>query len=630
VGTESLHKHGDPLHHRDIFPFLWEQYKPDTAYVGFFLGYDFTMWLRSLTDERARRLLSAAGKASRARINSGQNTTPFPVFVDNWELDLLGMKRFKLRAAGAKHWMYINDVGAFFQTSFLNAIDPLKWSSPIVTQETYDIIEAGKNRRDTAAFDNDMIRYNVAECVTLAQLMDRLNCGFVEAEIRLHRDQWYGPGQAAQQWMSKVQTPTGNQIRDSVPELARDAARASYYGGWFEIFRHGTIKGTTFEYDINSAYPYITSRLPCLLHGEWTDGKGDPPDGRFILVHADVRGSDPVCGTMPHRTANGSRVLRPYRTRGWYWKHEIDAGIAAGIIDELSIDEWVRYTACDCPSPLRGVETLYDRRLEVGKATPQGIAYKLMYNSMYGKLAQSIGSPRFSNPIWASLITSGCRMMILNAIATHPQRTQALVMVATDGVYFSTPHPSLPLDAKRLGAWDVSVKQDLTVFMPGIYWDQDTRSAIAEQKSIKFKSRGVNARVLAPFLASIDAAFTTWIPIRNDENIIVNWPQCDITLPFLIVSPNQALAWNRWGDCGMVVRDVPRLLSSNPRSKRSDAVTYENDGTGFRTIPHAMGAALDSTPYKGLFGEEIREQISKEFITPEGDLNSLIMEVLRK
>ena len=47
---------------------------------------------------------------------------------------------------------------------------------------------------------------------------------------------------------------------------AMEAARMTYYGGWFETFVNGVIPGTSYAYDINSAYPYAISTLPCLLH----------------------------------------------------------------------------------------------------------------------------------------------------------------------------------------------------------------------------------------------------------------------------------------------------------------------------------------------------------------------------
>src|SRR6185312_6510244 len=64
-----------------------------------------------------------------------------------------------------------------------------------------------------------------------------------------------------------------SQAEQSARTPLLDAARSSYYGGWFEIFAHGHIPEVTWEYDINSAYPAIISRLPCLSHGRWEYGR---------------------------------------------------------------------------------------------------------------------------------------------------------------------------------------------------------------------------------------------------------------------------------------------------------------------------------------------------------------------
>src|SRR5690349_8431198 len=100
--------------------------------------------------------------------------------------------------------------------------------------------------------------------------MTKLNEGFVEDGVRLRKDKWFGPGQAAQEWMKLIGVPTGEEVREAVPQWARDAARKTYYGGWFEIFHHGPVPGTSYGYDINSAYPAVIANLPCLLHGRWT------------------------------------------------------------------------------------------------------------------------------------------------------------------------------------------------------------------------------------------------------------------------------------------------------------------------------------------------------------------------
>ena len=315
-----------------ICEFLYSQYleSPGSAFVGFFLGYDFTQWFKTLPENRARILLTPAGIKSRER-RIKRNLPPFPVEYSGWEFDILGMKRFKLRPASGGTWMYICDAGSFFQASLLSTIDPEKWSEPVVTPQEYAEIEEGKSHRDSASLDDNTRRYNLLENVILARLMGRLNQGFVQAGIRLKKNQWFGPGQAAQQWMSGTELPAfdtvqrlrtvqlvsrnGDRRGHEVPgmpettgsgiqsESPLELGRKAYYGGWFEIFAHGHVPGTSWEYDINSAYPFIASRLPCLLHGSgnWCGIPGDLEAGSCRIVWARVAGSNPRLGAMSHR-----------------------------------------------------------------------------------------------------------------------------------------------------------------------------------------------------------------------------------------------------------------------------------------------------------------------------------------
>src|SRR5262249_37945216 len=152
-----------------------------------------------------------------------------------------------------------------------------------------------------------------------------------------------------------------------VPAYFLDAAQRSYFGGWFEIMAHGIILGTTYEYDINSAYPHVISSLPCLLHGKYSKGrypadrtpcerrKRPPlPDGAIRLVRGEVTGDDRYIGAMLHRTAD-LRICRPHQTAGWFWQHELDAAMTAGVVKTVEYREWATYEPCDCPPPVRRI-----------------------------------------------------------------------------------------------------------------------------------------------------------------------------------------------------------------------------------------------------------------------------------
>lgn len=630
VGTYEplFNEDGSHLHWTQVFEYLYECFEKDTsaAYVGFFLGYDFTQWLKTIPKSRAESLLTSKGIAARARKNSGKNRRPFPVHVgedDNpwlWEIDTLAMKRFSLRPGtglppgkvkNSKRAMVICDTGAFFQKKFIDVI--ASHVGGLITQEEFNTILEGKTRRSVARLDDDMKRYNALENSVLSRVMGQLNEGFSGVGIKLRSDQWFGPGQAAQRWLNNIGAPTSQDVYEVIPEYAAETAQKTYYGGWFEIFRHGIIPGETYEYDINSAYPYAIANLPCLLHGDWnvctspSDAILQP--GILRMVHTSVTGTNLRIGTLPHRTPKAA-IMRPHQTRGWYWEHEVIAAMAAGLIDTIEVDEYVEYVPCDCPKPFRSIAELYKKRLEVGKNTPSGMAYKLVYNSSYGKMAQSVGKPKFANSVYASLITAACRTMILEAIATHPGGTDDVLMVATDGVYFRNPHPGLELDKERLGAWDESVKENMCLFMPGVYWDDKSRKALREGKEVRVKSRGVSARDLSLCIAAIDDQFKNMVDGSD-------WPSIEIGINFNMTSAKLALARGKWHTAGDVIFDGIKKIDANPKSKRDPRV-YMEDGI-LTTKPYPMGETLDTTPYDRTFARPESEDDGWE-LTPDGSV----------
>lgn len=654
VGEEALHRNGAALTHVEIFEFLWEQFQEhqNAVFVGFFLGYDFAQWFKSMPANVGWSLLAKDGIARRQPRADSPQIFPWPVRYGGWEFDILGMKRFKLRPhipweqrpekivnhkdgtmSVVKYhphsWMYICDSGSFFQTSLMTVINPKNWATPIVSDEEYAILERGKLDRDTAQFSPEMIEYNRIENVVLARIMADLNAGFVSDGIRLKKKQWFGPGQAAQEWMKLIGVPTGEEVREVVPRWARDAARESYYGGWFEIRGHGYIPGTTYGYDINSAYPHIIASLPCLLHGVWTTGVGKPPPlahGSMRLVDATVEGDKrklPPFGPAPHRTATGT-ILRPLKTTGWYWWHEMQASKRAGFLHKMTVHNWVDYKPCKCAPPLAAISEMYEGRLRVGKNTSSGKAKKLVYNSAYGKMAQSVGQPRFSNPIYASLITAGCRTMILDAIATHPGKGKAVVMVATDAVYFDSPHPTLDLDEERLGAWGEEPHENITLLMPGLYWDESSRERFAAGKDVKLKSRGIAGRDLAAFMTTIDSEFQK----KKDMRMWDYWPKFEIPVQFGMVGAKLAASQDRWHDCG-VINTTPRKMDSQPYSKRAGEVLGE--GRYIYSVPYAEAAENRSVPYERAFGEDVAADEAQELralLTPDGSLESDLAQIV--
>lgn len=666
VGEEQI-ENVQGLHWKDVFSFLYSVHERagknarNNAYVGFFLGYDFTQIFKTLPEERARMLLTKEGREKRAHksrdggrlVKGRQGMPPHPVECDGWQFDMLGMKRLRLRpkdclcevasckCPNKRPWMYVCDVGSFFQSSFLKVIDPKGWAegTEIVSSEEWALIKAGKEKRSTAVLDEEMRMYNRLENVVLSRVMGTLNDGFHGIGINLSPSKWFGPGQAAQTWLKNEGVPTREDLASILPLRMVEAARASYYGGWFEIMMHGIIPGDTYEYDINSAYPSIIADLPCLVHGSYSHGEGLPPstDGQtraITLVYGNLESptnkyswkwKEQHIGAMLHRERGN--ISRPMVTEGWFWWHELKAAERAKLIKRLDnkgtqqIVKWVRYDPCDCLPPMRNIAGLYEKRLEVGKTSPLGKAAKLVYNSGYGKFAQSEGlNPIFGNAIYASLITSGCRTMILDAIGSHPDGRAGVAMVATDAIYFLRPHPTLQC-SEKLGEWDYQRKTNLTLFKPGVYWDDATRKRIRDGENPNFKARGFKASDFINALERVDNEFKSWdtIPDKVMEDINRNdlsawgfktkwkWPAVEFTPTFVMVTALQALQRGKWDQAGTVMG----LADAKPVTQDSDPFTkrmrVRRDSFEGRQVYRSMPIDYKhgpSEPYNKHFGME--------------------------
>lgn len=222
--------------------------------------------------------------------------------------------------------------------------------------------------------------------------------------------------------------------------------------------------------------------------------------------------------------------------------------------------------------------------------------------------------------------------MILDAIGSHPDGMDAVVMVATDGVYFKSPHPSLDVDGERLGAWDHTVKENLSLFMPGVYWDDKTRAKVKKGEAPELKSRGIAARDLADMIEHIDREWAEWQ--MGDEP-----PVIEIPVRFNMVTATQALARGKWETCGQVtslenwrvpyVYPTPRVISASPHNKREGMMF--NEAKGFNdSMPYVEPVGgVESTPYAQTFGmEEIDYNEDYSWETPDGSINAALAEAL--
>ena len=171
-----------------------------------------------------------------------------------------------------------------------------------------------------------------------------------------------------------------------------ELCRQGYYGGRCEVFRYGT-GHNLYQYDVHSMYPHAitTTELP---DPESLYFFGAVKRESFILeregiTSCRVRAPRMHVPILPVRI-NGRLVFPTGEFDGVWCHNELRHALDHGY-DVLSID-WQLCTSDTC-NPLRGyVHDLYDRKVEAQRSgNPSFFIYKLLLNSIYGKLGQKSG-----------------------------------------------------------------------------------------------------------------------------------------------------------------------------------------------------------------------------------------------
>jgi len=308
------------------------------------------------------------------------------------------------------------------------------------------------------------------------------------------------------------------------PEIMRRPVAQAFFGGRFEHSVIGPIAAPIWSYDISSAYPYQCRFLPCLDHGKWrlTKQQKDLENCRAALVHYSL-GNPKIeqrWAPFPHRDSDGNICYPTQSGGGWIYKDEFLFGQKVFPYVQF-IEAYILESDCDCV-PFHLIPEFYKERVRIGKEGA-GIVLKLGPNSVYGKLAQSVGNPRYQCWLWAGMITSGCRAQMLQLMSLH-KNLDNLLAIATDGAYtrekIITP---VPLDTgtfekdlidekskhvnKPLGGWEEKECGGKGVFFarPGIYFESGLTIADAKQL---VRARGVGRASLVEHARILIQAWT--------------------------------------------------------------------------------------------------------------------------
>lgn len=565
VGEHLLYRDSEPLRTVDIL--RWLTSLPDEGiFVGYGFDYDVTMILRDWPMEKLRELFDR----EKRRSESGKGYTP--VAHDGFLVEYLPRKHFRVSRwvrGGERKWFTVHDTIGFYQSSFVQALEA--WD--IGTPEARDAMRAMKAKRsEFTEATAEEIAYNHQECIYLAELITALREATREAGYVIKS--YEGAGCLAQAMLTKHDAPK----RQEVPEALMWAARAAYYGGRFEISRIGRV-APVHEYDLASAYPWAMATLPCLEHGYWINEID--PKSELMLINTAFH-TQREWGPFPFRDQDGV-ILYPRAGEGWYWRPEYEAAQKAGD-DLLAIGAWSYIKLCD-HRPFDWIPEIYAERQRLGKSS-KGKILKLGMNSLYGKMAQSVGNPRFASAIYAGMITAKVRALMSRICAEYGE---SVVMIATDGIYLDRPiekrsmygSPIVePGQKAPLGGWEHQPMSDLFLVKPGMYFTSD---------GAKVKTRGV----------------PRWQLDEKRGEIIKAWERDGINGSVTIertqfIGARMATMQNAPEKLGQWLPLELRLAYDSNNAKRS----WFPDGTS--DLHSRVGKV--STPYSKSFGQEIAEE----------------------
>lgn len=657
AGNETIVGNGNHIMFYDIVDLLKRQaldayrtgYIP--IFIGYFYDYDVTQMIRSFDDFELSRLYEKDNRRTRRDKKDGAPRykraiqTTSMVSIDDG--DKFSPRRFKIDIMPEKSmtikvpfedslpkaqrnsnqelidWATIDvqDVGSIFDSSFIAAMEAFQ--IPMTDDERQQLHDgkAGRSINATYAEREEMIdeivAYNRLEIGLIYRLISRLvdTLQGLGVQMDIERD-LQGIGTLAGNFLSQMaeeyEIVRSYNLAAEIGEEVYMTANNAFFGGHMETVRPGLHKDMV-QADITSAYPFIMSSLPSLEGAISSDIMSAERANRAVaagsIVFAEISyyGASDILGALPFRT-HDDNVLRPKDGRGVYLWTEVQAADRAGLLKEVIWHKGWAVTPVSKEKPFAFMLDLYAERLRVGKKSVRGMMIKLLMNSIYGKLAQAVGNPEFANPIYACLITAGTRIMLLDAIGSHPKGEAALLATATDAVFFDSVHPGLDTTENTLGAWEETFYDQAFLMKPGIWGGVEkgkTDWDIAEIKhddtdvQWKLKTRGIGEAALREKLH--DEILPTMAAFeRNREwdesysfNTSNSWSM--MTLGEGYVRDRLDLVGEfMMGDHG--VPELIRDVSFNLHPKRTQ-VEWNNDLNGFISfVPIVFGDKSGALP----------------------------------
>jgi hypothetical protein len=637
---------------------LPEQFGP-AVYAIFSGGYDITQILKHLPYEKAwqieKRETHSDQKDKRRRVaHSPVLWKGYAIsYVKGKSFDVWRLadpdRPYRGKKLHTTAHIRVYDVFGFFQSSFSAVVDSMVGSGR-ATMDEAEFIAAMKGRRDQFAHEDiERIKaYTTLELRLLARMMGDLRTGF--EETGLHLRHWHGAGASASALIEsqKLKMHYGRDIAASDISPQQHAAHHAYYGGRIELLKQGFIASASLHvYDIASAYPAAMVDFPSLASGEWISKPGSAiTKGSLSELRAAVEAAscvsmfkirfqfptyeryDPDARKavfipfypLPYRDKRGGNLF-PASGYGWYNREEVLGAIS-----------WLERFVPDYPRPRNkhqqmtvfeigeawifepGQEgrvnqgpfdfvrdrfaqrrTIKEEADRAGRYDIREKAIKLSLNSIYGKLAQSVGgdgeAPSVANPYYAAATTAYCRRRLIEAALVDPH---AIVFFATDGIVSTRPLNGLARvrkhgDVVDLGDWEYFEADSGLFVMPGVYtygkvvYDETGARTIKPVTKIRggdAKKYGAKLKANQWLIENVLAGWRTPFDPHNPKQFprIVAPYQKYITAGNALASRHRWKLAGRWtarpGEAGAGTREINVHSVGNKRELTPDEVCW--------------------------------------------------------
>lgn len=562
----------------DALQYVWDVCRahPKHTPVMFSAGYDFNCWLRGLDRIRAEWLWD-----------------DLPIRIGPF---IVEYNRRALTLKQGRRKVDVSDTFRFYQSSFVKALEKY-----LPTYDALDEIRREKARRSDFDFATDLVsvlHYCLKEIEALVLLEEQRDKHLAAAGIG--QTKLHGAGSIAAKLMSQHhlkqhrRVPKDDNYREVWPVAVERAAYAAYAGGRIEPWKFGYHDGTIHVYDIRSAYPRAMCDLPSLSSGHWhhhrrkRSGYSADDFSPFTLCKVRFESRTRAYGyPFFQRTSTGA-ILYPDAVNNWYWQPEVAAAARAQFSCEVV--EAFEYFPATPETPFSFVPKLFRHRAQLKAAGENGAQemLKLGLNSLYGKLAQTVGGdaenpPPFHQIGWAGYVTARTRAEVFTAAMQAPRD---VCFIATDGVASLS-----ELDVSigtELGQWEHSVYDGALVIQAGVYFLWKGTDCLPKYRG--FDRGGITPQTI------IDA----WK--RGDESIHIP------STRFIGLGSALEAHWESW--CSW--RTIPRELDLMGGDGKREFIRRGNEQPWRQLCdlePYTLPGVVSSVPYSPKWREMEKEKL---------------------